>query len=95
MAERRAYDLVWELLRSVGGTEEWVPGGDPAGGGKWILSLRGKVRVVDVHDRRINDLDHLYVLKAEHPSPSEWDHYEHRLVDDAFWRLIGLFDRCD
>lgn len=92
MTKRRAYDLVWELLRSVGGAEEWVPGGDGAGGGKWILRLRGKLRSIDVHDRRVNDLDRLYIPKADHPSPTEWGHYEQRLMDDAFWRLVGLFD---
>ena len=91
MVERRAYDLVWQMLRDVGGSEEWVPGGDPKGGGKWILQLRGRLRVVDVHDRRVNDLDRLYVPKAGHSNPTEWDHYEHRLAEDAFWRLVALF----
>ena len=91
MVERRAYDLVWQMLRDVGGSEEWVPGGDPKGGGKWILRLHGRIRVVDVHDRHVNALDHLYVPKPGHPKPTEWDHFEHRLTEDAFWRLVNLF----
>lgn len=86
------YERVNELIKSIGGTMSFVPGGS-GGGGKWILLLRGKEREVPVHDQKVNALDQLYVPKVE--EPLTWSDYDSDapLVEDAFWRLVDLFPR--
>jgi hypothetical protein len=65
-------------------------GGGP--GGLWRIELQGRTLTVDVRDRRVNDLDRLYVAKLE--NPQTWDDYEPNcpLKPGAFWQLVKLID---
>jgi len=84
------YSQIRELVQSVGGDMNWLPGGGH-GGGTWELTLHGRSRKVRVRDNRVNDLDDLYESKVA--NPKTWDDYETPapLRPDAFWRLVGLF----
>ncbi len=85
----RVYEEAQRLIESIGGEMRWRPGGGP--GGVWELSLRGKTHPVEVRNDQINDLDWLYVPQVD--NPRTWHDYGSpgELVDDAFWRLVGLF----
>lgn len=85
----RVYEKVQGLIESIDGTMKWRPGGGP--GGAWELNLRGKTIKVPVRDNWINDLDRLYVSQVENPRTSLDYESPGTLVDDAFWRLVGLF----
>jgi hypothetical protein len=62
-----ASEQVRDLLRSVGGDMEWLPGGGH-GGGAWELTLRDRNCRVQVRDNQVNDLDGLYVSKVDNPT---------------------------
>jgi len=83
------YGRVRNLVESIGGTMTYQVGGGP--GGVWELNLWGRTARIDVRDNRINDLDRLYVARVD--DPKTWDDYDPGapLVEDAFWRLVGLF----
>lgn len=89
----RAYEEVQRLIESIDreGTMTWLPGGGP--GGAWKLNLKGKTRLVEVRDDRINALDLLYVPQVDNPKTYHDYGSPGTLVDDAFWRLVELFLR--
>jgi hypothetical protein len=84
------YALVREMIEAHGGTMTFHAGGGP--GGLWRIELQGRTLTVDVRDRRVNDLDRLYVAKLE--NPQTWDDYEPNcpLKPGAFWQLVKLID---
>ncbi|MDP9438798.1 MAG: hypothetical protein M3P49_08640, partial [Actinomycetota bacterium] len=86
-----AYEEVQRLLKSIGGTMKWQPGGGP--GGVWELHLRGKMHPVEVRNDQINALDELYVPQVDNPKTLHDYGSPGTLVDDAFWRLVDLFER--
>jgi hypothetical protein len=74
---------------------EWRPGGALPGGGAWEIRLHGRTRRVRVGaDGSINDLDRLYVPEVPDPRTSADFGHPGELRDDAFWRLVDLFDRA-
>src|SRR5262245_51594914 len=90
MGAERAYADVCDLVKRLGGSMVFEPGGGP--GGVWTISLHGVTKRVKCRDRSVNDLDMLYIARADVPVPRTWDDYEHpyQLQPDAFWKLIDL-----
>jgi hypothetical protein len=86
------YGFVREMVEKHGGTMTFHAGGGP--GGRWLIALEGKSLQIDVRDRRVNDLDRLYIAKID--NPQTWDDYEPEpnclLKPDAFWQLMKLID---
>ena len=91
MSHARPYEEVHQLLQRHGGSSEYLPGGDPRGGGVWKFELHGRTAEVKVHDRDLNALDDMYECSV--PNPRSWDDYKDSpgLKDDAFWHLMALF----
>lgn len=85
------YAMARGLIEAAGGTMKWSPGGGP--GGAWIIELHGRVHRVPVRGGEINDLDRLYVPEVDNPRTSQDYGSPGTLQSDAFWRLVGLFDR--
>jgi hypothetical protein len=86
--ETRDYGRVRDLIESLGGRMEWLPGGGP--GGVWELTLGEYTATIPARDRRVNSLDRLYVPAVE--NPQTWDDYakDAPLVEDAPERLVAL-----
>ena len=84
-----AYEMVKDYVAGKGGELEWEKGG--AYGGKWRLELEGKT--VRFHYRGWCPLDTLKESKV--PNPRVSGDYHLRLREDAFWKLVEIFDRDD
>jgi len=89
LPEKKPYDKVREVLKSIGGDMFYRPGGGP--GGAWVLELWGKTTEVEVRDNKVNRLDLLYVARVN--NPKTWADYdpEPELVKDVHWKLVALF----
>src|SRR5918995_7263825 len=90
----RAYGEVRNLLQAMGGSAEWLKGGD-GGGGSWVLKLGGytspPLRLKRVADAPYGPLDKLYKTDKLNP---QWvmdypDDVDAELVDDAPQRLVA------
>ena len=64
MSEQRPYRAVRDLIESLGGTMTWQ---SMESGGDWVLDLQGRTATVECRDRRVNDLDGLYVCRFPTP----------------------------
>lgn len=94
MPTHRAYDAVKELIRKHHGEMTAKPAGK---GVTWILSLENrtvKVRIPKAPTcaAELNVLDPLYETLPGVKTPETWkDYSENKLVDDAFWKLVKVF----
>lgn len=73
----------------------WHPTGH---GGEWILALRGKTKVIQCPNLRVNALDELYEQDENTSAPQtsgEYAAHDAPLVEGAFWKLIELMLRSE
>ena len=87
MADRLAYDLVRNLVEEQGGTMVYEQEGYSTGGA-WIIDVVGMRRVFWCAVGGFPELDRLYVPKPGIRNPSKYEHYQHKLIADAWEELL-------
>lgn len=86
--QKRPYQELIDLVKEHGGSMTFERQGAP--GGIWTIRLMGRVREFESSGSGFPELDQLYRMRPDPPTPSHFQAFTNTLKSDAWERLQRL-----